>query len=166
MSRPGRDIEVGNQFTRELKSTTKVEEDNSIMMLDATDVVALCDNTKIPYACFFGTTKDRISLKIGVDKFLLGSEINSKSPLFRSGWAEVPLDIDHGAIGIGDMLVVGPTDNGRVVGEAGTGSGDPSVAADLLRRVGWAEEIIAAPGGGLRTQPAVLCVLDMHRGAP
>jgi hypothetical protein len=162
----GRDRHVGKNFTKPLAAASSVQEENSVMGINASGEVDLCDNVEIPYAIYFGDSSDRIARTIGTTSYLTGANINGEVPLFRSGWAEIPLDIDHGAIIVGDMLVVGPADNGRVVGPSGTGGGDPATAADLLRRVGWAEEAIAAPGAGLRTQATVLCVLDMHRGAP
>ncbi len=156
----GRDRHVGKNFTRELKSTTSVDEENSVLMIDTGEIVDLADNTKMPYAICFGDTTDPISLSIGNTVFLTGAQLDGEIPMFRSGWAEIPLDIDHSALIVGDMLIVGPADIGRVI------KGDPTDATELLRRVGWCEEVIAAPGGGLRTKATVLCVLDMHNGAP
>ncbi len=156
----GRTRSVGKNFTRPLAAAAKVEEENSVMMINASGEVLLADNTAMPYAIFFGDTTGRIERTIGQTTYLIGSQINGEVPLFRSGWAEIPLDIDHAAIAIGEMLAVGPADIGRVI------AADETDAATLLRRVGWAEEAIAVPGAGLRTQATVLCVLDMHNGAP
>ncbi len=156
----GRDRSVGKNFTRALKSTTKVEEENSVMMIDTLEIVDLADNTKMPYAIFYGDTQGRIERTIGQTTYLTGAQMDGEVPLFRSGWAELPLDIDHSAIALGDLLIVGPADIGRVV------KGDPTDATELLRRVGWAEEVVAVPGGGLRTKATILAVLDMHMGAP
>ncbi len=162
----GRERSVGKNFTAPLAAATQLIEEHLILSVEATTgIVDLCNNTVIPYAVAFSDTLDPISRTIGNTVFLAGSAV-ADIPLMRSGVVRLPLDIDHGLIGFGDMIVVGPSDDGTVVGEAGTGGGDPTMAADLLRRVGWAEEIVAAPGGGLRTQLTVEVVLDMHRGAP
>ena len=162
----GRDITVGQNFTKKLEDATALVLDHLVLSINASNELILCDNVEIPYAIGFRSTKDRRHQTIAETKFNTGAEIGEDIAVFRSGWATIPLDIDHGAIAVGDMMLVGGADIGRVVGEAGTGGGDPTTAADLLRRVGWAEEIIAAPGAGLVTQEACLTCLDMHRGAP
>jgi len=156
----GRERSVGKNFTRPLKSTTKIVEDHIVVSADSAGIVDLCDNTVTPYAVTYRSTQDPILQKVGKEAFLLGSEIKGEIPLVRSGWVEVSLDVDHSAIDVGDMLIVGPSDNGRVV------KGNPATALEFTRRVGWAEEKIAAPGGGLRTKATVLVSLDIKGGAP
>ena len=163
----GRERSVGKNFTAILADATALIEEHLVLSVaPTTGVVDLCNNTVIPYAIAFSDTLDPISRTIGNTVFLTGAQISGAIPLMRSGVVLLALDIDHGLIGIGDMIVVGASDDGTVVGEAAASGGDPTMAADLLRRVGWAEEIVAAPGAGLRTQATVEVVLDMHRGAP
>ena len=58
------------------------------------------------------------------------------------------------------MIIVGPADIGKVI------KGDSTDIAEFLRRVGWSEETVAVPGGGLRTKDTVLVALDIQGGAP
>ena len=67
------------------------------------------------------------------------------------------MDIDHGALAIGDKLVVGPADIGRVIK-----SGDAYGTNDE-RQVATCEEVVAAPTGGERTQDSVKAYLNFNR---
>ena len=155
----GRDRSVGKNFTRKLKSDKSLDEDHIVLMQTA-GVIEPCDNTVIPYAIGYRSTLDKFQNSVGKETFNTGADINAETACFRSGWAEIPLDIDHAAIAIGDMIIVGPADIGKVI------KGDSTDIAEFLRRVGWAEETVAVPGGGLRTKDTVLVALDIQGGAP
>lgn len=145
---------------RPLKSTTKIIEDHTVVsIVSTTGIVDLCNNTEThPYAVTTRTTKSKRKQLIGLDEFDTGAEVPGDIKLTRTGLVDLSLDIDHALIGIGDLLIVGPADIGRVV------KGDKTTAADILRGVAWAEEIIAAPAGGTRTQKTVKAYLDFEIG--
>jgi len=157
----GRLKQVGDDgaLARELKSTTTVLEDCSVMMTDNDGIVDLCNNTAIPYGVMYRNTKNRIAASVGIESFQTGAQIDGKIGIIRSGIVELPLDIDHGAVNVGDAIIVGPANIGRVI--KGT---MPSTFAEELLLVGFAEEKIAAPGGGLRTQATVKTALKLYRG--
>lgn len=149
-----------NAIYRELKSTTKIVEDHVIVKTDNDGIVDLCDNAEVlPYACTTKTTKSKRKQLIGIDEYDTGAEVPGKIKLVRTGIVDLSLDVDHAAINVGDMLIVGPADIGRVV------KGDHTDAAEFKRRVAWAEEKVAVPGSGQRTQTTIKASLDFTRGA-
>ena len=144
---------------RTLKSTSVLDEDCLVVKTDADGIVEPCDNAAVPYGVAYRSTKDRIANSVGISQNQTGAQVDGKVAVFRSGIAELPLDIDHGAINFGTAIYVGPSDNGKVVGGA-----DPSTTAGALLLVGWAEEKIAAPAGGQRTKATVRVALALARG--
>lgn len=151
---------VGKNFTRALKSTTSLQEDCLVLKTDADGIVDLCDNATQPYAIAYRSTQDKFQASVGKTAYLTGADLTGQIAMFRSGWAELPLDFNHAAINIGDPITVGAGDIGRV--------DKLTIAAytDLLLIVGWSEEKVAAGGVGTRIKPTLEVALDIRGGAP
>lgn len=157
----GRVVSIGKALNRELKGTTSLTEDCLVLSVGADSKVDRCDAALRPYAIAYTSTVDRLSMTIGNEVFKTGAQLNDPIAVFRSGLVNVPLDVNHGAINVGDMLIVGGSGDGRV------GKGNPGTATEFARRVGWAEEKVAAPSSNTsRTKATILVALDIRGGAP
>lgn len=145
---------------RPLKSTAKIVERHVIVSVSGTGVVDLCSNTEVlPYACTTRTTKSKRKQTIGIDEYDTGADVPGDIKLVRNGMVDLSLDNGHGAIAVGDMLIVGLADNGRAI------KGNHATAAEYKRRIGWAEEAVAISTASTRTQETIRAYLDFTRGS-
>lgn len=155
----GRTVQVGQHFTRPLEDDTKIAKDDLVLSIDSSGDLILATESTIPYGIAFQSSHDKLHWRIGEEKILKGSEIPYEIAIFRSGWADIPLAGDHVAIGIGDMVIVGNS-----AGEVD--KGDTAVAAQVNRKVGWAEEAVGASASGVPAQPTLRVALEIRGGSP
>jgi len=131
MATAGRARDVGQSFTRKLKSTEDLDRDNMVVALDGTTGnVKVCTGTDTPYAIAPYSTLDETSVYLSTDNkvYKTGSQIG-EIPLIRSGQVRLKL---VGTVAIGGL--VGPAADGAVAPLS------LSTVADLKKIIGMAEE--------------------------
>lgn len=144
---------------RPLKSTDKIIQDHMIVTVaPTTGIVAIANNTDIPYACTTKTTKSKRKQLIGIDEFDTGADVPGDIKLTRTGLVDLALDLDHAVLVIGDKLTVGLSDDGTVdKGVAAWGTNDELAVAVCE------ENVAVSAGGGTRQQATVKGYLHFHR---
>ena len=143
---------------RKLEDTVKLDQDHIVLALDGSDELILDIGTGAPYAVSTRSTKSKRKQLIGLDEFDVGADVPGNIKVTRSGLVDLALAIDHGAIEVGSKLVADPTTANGKVGLATDAWGTNDELA-----VATAEEVVAAPGSGLRTQATVKAYLNFVR---
>ncbi len=143
---------------RTLEATAKIIEDHMVVELDSSQEVIISAGINAPYAVTTKTTKSKRKQLIGLDEFDTGADVPGQIKLTRSGLVDLALAIDHGALIPGDKLVADPTTADGKVGKATDAWGTNDELA-----VATCEEVVAAPGSGLRTQASVKGYLNFVR---
>ena len=138
---------------RTLGDTTKIEQDHLIVKCSSAGVVELCGSSDTPYACTTKTTYSKRHAVIGEKRYLNGADFPGQVKVIRMGIVDLALATGHGAIAIGDKLVV--KSNGQV------GSTSDAWGTNDGKVVAIAEETIAAPAdSNSRTQETVKAALN------
>lgn len=143
---------------RTLEATTKIVEDHVIVTLNAAGEAVLANGVITPYASTTKTTKSKRDAAIGKDVFLTGAEQPGAIKLTRSGLVNLSLALDHDVIVIGDKLAVKVSSADGTVEKAADAWG----TNDELG-VAVAEEAVAVPAGGQRTQATIQAYLNFNR---
>ena len=160
----GRVSDVGQVLPRKLKSTSQILQEHIVLSINATNgEVHPYDDADFDnpiYGVTVRSTKSRIDQSIGKTVYLTGTEREDEAiAIIRTGIVDVALDVDHGLIRYGDAIYVNGSD-----GTCKHGT-QPNTLKSLRSLVGFAEEGIAAPAAGTRTQETVRVSLALMNGS-
>jgi len=153
----GRTREPGEVFRKPLKDADSLNDSGYVLYaLEETSIqkVAIAASTNFPYAVNLRSTRDPFDLAHPATTFLAGSSARLPTiDLVDDGEVALKVANNNAAIAVGDPLVVAAAGGGKVDKYTPT---TVSVLADTVTRfvelgkiVGYAQEKIAAGGGGL-----------------
>lgn len=157
----GRTREPGEVFRKPLKDADSLNDSGYVLSaLEETSIqkVAICGGaaTDFPYAVNMRSTRDPFDLAHPATTFLIGSSTRLPTiDLVDDGEVALKVANNNAAIAVGDPIVVAAAGGGKVDKFTPTALTTPTSAEvnarfkELGRLVGYAQEKIAAGGGGL-----------------